>query len=479
MLRVLSDLFCISKTQTNNDVTTMCKTPTLRSAHPLESIRVKRDGTQGVLEIAFKKEQLHEEPLFFLFLIDVSASMDEDEKLICVQETLIHMIHMLNKTIKSTTTQVYLQVDTFSTSIHSIIPTTQITQENLAQLCDDIWRKIRLFNFTNFEVALRHAAQVLLQHRKDHPSHRMMHFFFTDGNANTGNVVPTFLATLVPPDIVGSYHFYMGIGEAHNSIVLHACAQNPRSEYWFISDSPHIQIVADEILHKILYSAAGPLKISVHDSSSALFYDWQNNTWSNTVSETHLLDSDMTKRIHVRWNILPDKVISDYLRIMLEIDDCIFGIDIRIVKDPKAIVYIFQQQLMHLLFRCQKYAMKVLQYDDEDEDDDEDNDDDPDNSQILQKQLSALHRRLKNFPLDHPLLEVLQQDCKYAFEKLGTYSGILFSNSRLTFFGVHQVYTPRSESKKRKCIQNDGSEKEDHEDNASICIYNISQDNPR
>lgn len=66
MLRVLSDLFCISKTQTNNDVitTTMCKTPTLRSAHPLESIRVKRDGTQGVLEIAFKKERLHEKPLF-------------------------------------------------------------------------------------------------------------------------------------------------------------------------------------------------------------------------------------------------------------------------------------------------------------------------------------------------------------------------------------------------------------------------------
>ena len=283
---------------------------------------------------------------------------------------------------------------------------------------------------------------MLTTYRQDHPTHRIIHLFFTDGNANTGLVCPTSLAALLP-NLEGTYHFYIGIGEAHNSMILQQCAQNPRSEYWFILIDD-IQLVADEILHKIVHATVRTLRISV--SSVAELYNWQTDMWSSTLSDTHLLESDVVKRIHVRWT--KEDFFPTILSLTVETEGVAIPttstlrIELNPEVQPSILPYIFQQELMSLLHQCRNYCARVfLEEEDEEKQSVE---------KIIRQQLSSLYNQLKS--IYGPLITIMKQDCKSALETLGMYSGISFSHSRLTFFGIQQVYTPRKTFKKRKKI---------------------------
>jgi hypothetical protein len=395
------------------------------------NLSVKRRGSKGVLEIAFDAPVLNKDPVFLYFLIDVSASMDKDEKLIYVQETIISMLESIPPLVS-----VFLRIDTFSTVIETIVPTVEVTTSSSSHICKQIWG-IQIRNFTNFEVALRNAADVLKQHHLEYPMHRMMHLFFTDGNANTGEVIPKSLAAIMPCDLQRAYHFYMGIGEGHNSMVLHQCAQNPRSEYWYISDPPDIHDVASEVLRKIVYAAEfEEMRITVQRSSSAMLYNWQTDCWSNMMLETHLLDTTKVKRIHVCWKDSSSSTTTSTTEFAIDTGAGLVSEEASTTCDSSAFYYAYEQELTSLLHRCRRYCTQVV----------ESVPVQPKSAAAdLRRDLSHLYRRL----VKERHLALLAQDCKSALEKMGTYEGILFSNSRQTFFGIQHVYTPRY-SKKRK-----------------------------
>jgi hypothetical protein len=438
-------------------------TPSCTPSPRIQSVSLKRDAhLHGLLEITMKRKDpassaaAAAHPIFVYFEIDVSASMDDYEKLNWVQETMVYMIERM---VTRATVPVFLCIDAFSTSIDAIVPTTLVTNDdNLAQICDAIWN-MEIRNFTNFERALRHAADVLTAHRQEYPTHRIMHLFYTDGNANAGDIFPRTLAALIP-DVVGTHHFYIGIGETHNSMILHQCSQNPRSEYWFISDPPHIRVVGGEILHKILYTVASALRVSLDPHADAILYDWQSDTWSHTLSDAHLLDSEMVKRIHIFW--ASSDAADKKLRIRIETDGVsavdaetsALQIDLRPLLTNDIARHVFQQKVMSLMYRCQQYTQIVLV---DAKDDDAAELHKEQHYDLLRNSLTKLHREIQ-MDLGPPstLMASLSRDCKSAYKTLGTYDGILHLNSRWTALGIQHVYTPRQrsrhrgESKKRK-----------------------------
>jgi len=447
-------------------------TPSCTPSPRIQSVSLKRDADlHGLLEITMKRKDPSAVaaaaattnnhpppppiPIFVYFEIDVSASMDDYEKLNWVQETMVYMIERM---VTRATVPVFLCIDAFSTNMDAIVPTTLVTHDNLAPICDAIWN-MEIRNFTNFERALRHAAHVLTAHRQEYPTHRIMHLFYTDGNANAGDMFPRTLAALIP-DVVGTHHFYIGIGETHNSMILHQCSQNPRSEYWFISDPPHIRVVGGEILHKILYTVASALRVSLDPHADAILYDWQSDTWSQTLSDAHLLDSEMVKRIHILW--ASHDAADKKLRIRIETDGVsavdaetsALQIDLRPLLTIDIAHYVFQQKVMSLMYRCQLYTQNVLV--EVKEDDAAAYHPQQQEYDLLRNSLVKLHREIQ-MDLSTPttLLASLSKDCKSAYKTLGTYDGILHLNSRLAALGIQHVYTPRQRrrhrgSKKRK-----------------------------
>lgn len=379
-----------------------------------------------VVELQMEKVAMSKAPLFMYFVLDASASMDANERLTSMQKTLTKMWQYL---MDHHQTEVYVRLDAFHIDVTTIIPTTRLFPTTMEDMCYKLW-SLETRHYTNFEVALRNSAAVLHEYSVSHPSHRIVHFFITDGDANEGVTDPETLADILS---LGTrkrpmYHFFLGIDFQHNSLILRCCAERPYSEYHFIDDLENSGLVFGEIFHKILHPVAEGMQMTVLQPGWTVF-DWQSNTWSKICTDLHIVDDDLVKRFFVRRSDSKFPWIAFHVewRGGNEGEEDLVVLEPN-VDDDSAMPYYFQLQLMQLFFQMRSTTHNNVGLLSE--------------GRALQGRLVQVRKlRMPTDPVSQQLAS-LQTDLAMALKDLGTPLGCMFCTTRLFCWGSQQSYLP-------------------------------------
>lgn len=373
----------------------------------------------GKFNINMKKTEITKTPLFLLFTIDNTGSMDECEnnmscKMDYLKKTFKNMISYLAKQ----NIEVYIRVHSFNISVDVIIENERITIENMNELIKKI-DALEPECSTNIELALNKAQETLHQYSESYPEHQTAHVFMTDGDPTIGQTCKFELAKLVDEQFA---NIFVGFGVYHNALLLKKLSEKKNAEYQFVDDMENTGLVYGETLHRFLYPALSKVEIRV---TNALIYDWQMNQWTEQVYEPVLI-GEAQKTYHLRASnpsgVKVDIYSNGELVCSKDCSDKSFTEECDIMK------YVFRQRVQELLYLARNSEV--------------------DKKPILLKakfkdafKTIRLYMRENNL-LDDPFMKLLCDDISVTYNTMGTRFGHAFATARQTSQGRQQSYTP-------------------------------------
>ena len=283
--------------------------------------------TFGTLQLEMNETSQITNPLFILFNIDRSQSMDD----ICPTDHKTKMEHakhttkkmleiLLKKTYHYPPQTIYVQLLVFDDETKEIIPKTLLDSTTITQINASI-DSIQPQNSTNLELALTKSREIMENEKEelfaenekekekekenDPETYMKTEIFLTDGNATSGIKNVRRLTELSLYSVDNDEHIYIGYGDDHNANLLQSLAQSRNNaSYYFLDQIENSNLLFGEILHGILYPV---LKNTTIKTNNCEIYDYKTNTWSNTLKIGPLL-SESVKTYHVRTKNLDEKI---------------------------------------------------------------------------------------------------------------------------------------------------------------------------
>ncbi len=279
----------------------------------------------GILQLEMNETSQLTNPLFILFNIDRSQSMDD----ICPTDHKTKMDHakhttkkmleiLLKKTYHYPPQTIYVQLVVFDDDTKESVPKTLLDSTTITQINTSI-DSIEPQNSTNLELALTKSREIMEKEelfaekekekeKEDEPQTYMKtEIFLTDGNATSGIKNIRRLTELSLYSIDNDEHIYIGYGDDHNANLLQTLAQSRNNaSYYFLDKIENSNLLFGEILHGILYPA---LKNVTINTNNCEIYDYKTNKWSNTLKIGTLL-SESVKTYHVRTTQPHDEQIA-------------------------------------------------------------------------------------------------------------------------------------------------------------------------
>ncbi len=275
----------------------------------------------GILNLEMNETSQITNPLFILFTIDRSQSMDD----VCPTDHKTKMDHakhttkkmleiLLKKTYHYPPQTIYVQLVVFDDDTKEIIPKTLLDSTTITQINTSI-DSIEPQNSTNLELALTKSREIMekeelfaeneneneKEQEVSSETYMKTEIFLTDGNATSGikNVRKLTELSLykTPEKEDNDEHIYIGYGDDHNANLLQTLSQSRNNaSYYFLDQIENSNLLFGEILHGILYPF---LKNTTINTNNCEIYDYKPNTWSNTLKVGTLL-SESVKTYHVR-----------------------------------------------------------------------------------------------------------------------------------------------------------------------------------
>jgi hypothetical protein len=338
--------------------------------------------TFGVLQLEMNETPQITNPLFILFSIDRSQSMDD----ICPTDRKTKMDHakhttkkmleiLLKKTYHYPPQTIYVQLLVFDDETTEIVPKTLLDSTTITQINTSI-DSIKPQNSTNLELALTKSREImekeeLFAEKEDEVSsetYMKTEIFLTDGNATSGIQKVVGLRELSlywNKKEDNDEHIYIGYGDDHNANLLQTLAQSRNNaSYYFLDQIENSNLLFGEILHGILYPA---LKNVTINTNNCQIYDYKTNTWTNTLKIGTLL-SESVKTYHVRTTTPQEKITATICAEQITATICAEQITATIcaeqITDNRQIEFAFevlpdptQQDLTKYMFR-----QKVQEY---------------------------------------------------------------------------------------------------------------------
>jgi hypothetical protein len=378
----------------------------------------------GKFNINMKKTEITKIPLFILFTIDNTGSMDEREndkfcKMDYLKKTFKNMISYLAKQ----NIDIYIRVHSFNISVDIVIENECVTPENMTELIKKI-DALEPECSTNIELALNKAQETLHHYAESYPEHQIAHVFMTDGDPTIGQTCKFELAKLVDERFA---NIFVGFGIEHNALLLKKLSEKKNAEYQFVDDMENTGLVYGETLHRFLYPALSTVEIRV---TNGLIYDWQTNQWTEQVYEPVLI-SEAQKTYHLRTSNPRNIKIDVYSNgDFVCSKDCL---DKSFTEECDIMKYVFRQKVQELLYFAR-------------------------NSEVNKKPilLKAIFKEVfktirmymrENELVDDPFMKMLCDDISVTYKTMGTRFGPAFATARQTSQGRQQSYTPsRSKS---------------------------------
>jgi len=405
----------------------------------------------GILRIKMKKVKITKKPLFLLFTIDKTGSMDEivklsTSKLDYVKQTFISMLSYLS----DIAAEIYIEVNTFNINTNTVIRRVKLSKENVNSLVEVI-QELRAENSTDLGIALQSAKSSMLDYIENNPDHEVAHIFMTDGQPTVGDKSPTVLSE----HIDDSYsNIFVGFGFDHNATILRKFSEKKKSEYQFVDNMENTGLIYGETIHRFLYPAVKNVRIVVENGE---IYDWRINQWPNQIEEDVFV-GEIEKIYHIKTsnpeNIsvklfgnncgIPydskDNVIADS---SVELLDEVYVLPPLInietgetqIHDEDLMKYLFRQRVQELLYESNGilsfHHETLLMFKNKLKD----------SFRVLRK-----YMRISNI-LEDPFLNQLCDDIHITYKTLGTRVGGMYSSARQTSQGMQRSYTsPRTPS---------------------------------
>jgi hypothetical protein len=286
----------------------------------------------GILQLEMNETPQITNPLFILFSIDRSQSMDDmcptdhKTKMDHAKHTTKKMLEiLLKKTYHYPPQTIYVQLFVFDDDTKEIVPKTLLDSTTITQINTSI-DSIEPQNSTNLELALTKCRDIMekeelfaekeelfagKEHEVSSETYMKTEIFLTDGNATSGikNVRKlTELSLYTTPEKEDNdEHIYIGYGDDHNANLLQTLAQSRNNaSYYFLDQIENSKLLFGEILHGILYPA---LKNTTINTNNCEIYDYKTNTWSKTLKIGPLL-SESFKTYHVRTTTPQEKITA-------------------------------------------------------------------------------------------------------------------------------------------------------------------------
>jgi uncharacterized protein YegL len=385
----------------------------------------------GLLKIHTKPVDILHMPIFILFTLDRTGSMQEvsDDNVSNMRYAIQTMKNMV-RYISKQTGSIFIQINTFNSEVDVLIPRTQINVENLDEICAKL-DSIEPTGITNIEKALQMATQTLTAYSDEYPTHEIAHIFMTDGEPTDGvcdvSELTSYVNTSYP-------NMNIGFGHRHNVHLMRKLSDLDRSYYSFVDNAKNTSMVYGEMMHMLLYPIMKNVEIEMQNG---FIYNWRNNQWETRFTESVLV-GDTTKIYHVktgsgneiRANLTGQSINlnRDHVSFVIDsIPDLINDAgDISAYSDLTP--YIFRQKVQELLYMGRTdYISKKMEY-----------------KQELSKVFQAIREYMKTHELlQDPFLCQLCDDVAITYRTCSSEFGTLYANARSIAQGGQHSYTPQ------------------------------------
>ena len=264
------------------------------------------DQIFGILTLKIQKTSINKQPIYILFTVDKTFSMDSHADKLIKKDSKTKMYYLIN-TFKNMIeylsklhdTEIYIHVQSFNLTVEITVDDVKVTESNAAEIIEKI-NNLEVSGLTNIEIALKQAANTLATYHSANPTHKIAHIFMTDGEPTFGERDDSKLAAIVNDKFI---NIFIGFGETHNAELMQKFSEKKNVEYYFVDNVKNTGYVYGQIMHRLLYPAIENIRLDVRNG---FIYDWKANAWVESLEEDVLL-SDMERIYHIKSN-MPDEV---------------------------------------------------------------------------------------------------------------------------------------------------------------------------
>lgn len=399
----------------------------------------------GILKIKMNKMKMTTKPLFMLFTIDKTGSMNEissngTTKLDYVKQTFTSMLTYLS----SIDLDIYIKVNTFNTSSFNTIDTVKLTKDNLDELVGII-KKIYATDSTDLGIALQSAKTSMLDYISANPDHEVVHIFMTDGEATTGETSANVLCDYVDDSFP---NIFVGFGFDHNATMLRKFSDKNMADYQFVDNMENTALIYGETIHRFLYPAVKNVRIDMEDG---VIYNWRTNQWTNQITEDVFV-GEIEKLYHIKTSN-PESVVARLFGNTCGIPEYFvgdFAIDTEVIlldtiytipplintetyeiqsHDEDLTKYMFRQRVQELLYAAKNVSVHVRE-------------DIRDVKEDMKNCFRVLHSYMRTNNMEEdPFLKQLCEDIYITYRTIGTRIGHMYSSARQATQGMQRTYT--------------------------------------
>jgi len=401
---------------------------------------LKSDEHFGILTIKMAKTKITNQPLFLLFTIDITGSMQSTDQHNCtkldyVKQTFTNMVYYLSQQDAT----IYIRVHSFNTDVYVTVENTLITPENVKEISQKI-KDLSAYGSTDIGIALSKANTEMLQYIEINPTHQAAHICMTDGEPTSGLTNAKELSHIVNETF---YNIFVGFGLEHNAVLLRKLSEKRYAEYQFIDNMENTALVYGETIHRFLYPALRNVDICMEDG---LIYDWKINKWTNQIEEA-IIVSEIEKIYHIKTTE-PNNVQAHIYGVVcnLSMDEMneyklidtaipipeLLDFEGNLHEPADLTKYAFRQKTQELLF----IARKLEQYSYE-------------KRKGFKIELKTIFRKMRRYMrlnnlMEDPFMKLLCDDISVTYKTMDTQHGTMFAMARHSSQGRQQTYNTSS-----------------------------------
>ena len=341
--------------------------------------------TFGILQLEMNETPQITNPLFILFNIDRSQSMDD----ICPTDHKTKMDHakhttkkmleiLLKKTYHYPPQTIYVQLVVFDDDTAEIVSKTLLDATTITQINASI-DSIQPQNSTNLELALTKSREIMENENKkeelfaekeelfaekeelfaekeelfaenEKETYMKTEIFLTDGNATSGIRNVRKLTELSLYSVDNDEHIYIGYGDDHNANLLQTLAQSRNNaSYYFLDQIENSNMLFGEILHGILYPALKNATIKMNNNTCEI-YDYKTNTWTTDTLKIGPLLSESVKTYHIRTTQQQEQITATICAEQITPQNTPFEYHVPDPTQQDLTKYMFRQKVQEYLY---------------------------------------------------------------------------------------------------------------------------------
>jgi len=183
-----------------------------------------------------------------VIIVDISASMIMDEKLLFVQASLEYLLNQLNDGHR-------LAVVVFNHEVSVVSPLVNCTDENKVIISEKV-KKLQASGSTNINEAIQVGTNILLERGDVERISSVL--LITDGLSNAGTNFGVNIN--IPKNCIFNT---FGFGADHDSKFLHKIAFQTQGVYYYVPSKNEINTTFGECIHSILTTRITDIRIKI------------------------------------------------------------------------------------------------------------------------------------------------------------------------------------------------------------------------